>query len=571
MIPEANSRTVAYFSMEIALHPGMPTYSGGLGVLAGDSLRAAADLGLPMVAVSLLHRKGYFSQQLDVGGRQTESAAPWSPIALLDELQQRISVTIQARPVRVRLWRFRVMGISGRHVPVYLLDTDLPENGEDRVLTDELYGGDARYRLCQEALLGMGGIAALDALGYRGIDVYHMNEGHSALLVLALLEREMGGRPLEQASDADVEAVRRRCVFTVHTPVEAGHDRFPVELVEQVLGGPSAAFLARKEFTTDGVFNMTHLAVSFSRFTNAVSVRHREVTRQMLPGRRIACITNGVNAATWVSPPFQRLFDRHIPVWRADNTYLRNAMRLPLEEVQEAHAEAKTGLMAALQQRTGCSLDPDAFTVGFARRMTAYKRAGLLFSDPDRLRQIARRAGALQVVLAGKSHPKDDEGKAIIRRLFSAAEALRPVIPVIFVEDYDMAVAGHLVAGADLWLNNPLKPLEASGTSGMKAALNGVPSLSVLDGWWLEGHVEGVTGWSIGDDSLLTGDEADDVSELYDKLERVILPLYYRQPVSYAEVGRAAIALNGSHFNAQRMMWQYARNAYASPGEGTAP
>ncbi len=557
------SPAIAYFSMEIGIDPVMPTYSGGLGVLAGDSLRAAADIGLPVAAVSLVHRMGYFHQKLDARGRQTDESTFWHPEDLLEELPVRASVTIDGRAVGIRIWQYRVVGVTGHVVPIYFLDTALSENDpRDQELTDHLYGGDERYRLCQEALLGIGGIAALRALGHADIRVYHMNEGHSALLTLALLREQTAGRGPDSVTEQDIEAVRGKCVFTIHTPVPAGHDRFPLDMVYQVLGAECTDLLEKLPYGEGGALDLTCLALQASRSTNAVSTRHTQVSRAMFPGHRVVTVSNGVDAGMWTSESFARIYDEHFPQWRRDTQRLRSAATIELPEVQQAHAEAKAGLCDEVAHRTGVRLDPAVFTIGFARRATGYKRADLLFWDMDRLRRIVSRAGRLQVLYAGKAHPRDEAGKALIERVYAAAEALKDCMTVMYLEDYDIPLAKYLVAGVDLWLNTPQKPLEASGTSGMKAALNGVPSLSVVDGWWVTGLVEGVTGWAIGDDSLEPGGPEKEAASLYDKLEYAILPMFYKRPASYARVMRSAIALNASFFNAQRMMYQYLQTVY---------
>ncbi len=566
----SDPRTIAYFSMEIALDPAMPTYSGGLGVLAGDSLRAAADLGIPMVAVTLLHHKGYFRQRLDAQGHQSESPALWHPEEFLERLDERVTVSIAGRAVHVGAWRYTVRGTAGHTVPVYLLDTRLPENtAGDQALTDELYGGDSQYRLCQEMVLGIGGVAMLRALGYAEIRTYHMNEGHSGLLTLALLEEQLNGRAPGSVTPADIEWVRQRCVFTVHTPVAAGHDTFPGSLVTGLLGPERLPLLEQAPAQTDGVFNLTAFAMFFCRSINGVSLRHGQVSHEMFPQYNIGAVTNGVHADTWISPWLGRLFDARIPAWRRDRRYLRYAVRIPIAEIREAHAQAKLALLTEVERRTGVQMDPAALTIGFARRATGYKRADLLFTDIARLKRIARRVGPLQAVFAGKAHPQDSSGKSIIEHVFGAAKALSGVMKVVYLEDYDMAVARLLCAGVDLWLNNPQQPLEASGTSGMKAAMNGVPSLSVLDGWWVEGHIEGVTGWAIGGEE--PAPEPAEAQSLYDKLEYVIMPLFYRQPAAYGAVMRYAIAINGDFFSAERMMAQYLRNVYEPPSQGVMP
>lgn len=555
--------TVAYFSMEVGVEPSMPTYSGGLGVLAGDTLRAAADLGLPMVGMTLLYRKGYFRQQLDAFGNQSESPCSWTPGKYLEPMTPRISISIEDRRVTVRAWRFLIHGVNGQTIPVYFLDTDLEENSpSDRSLTDSLYGGDDRTRLAQETLLGFGGIAMLRALGLEEAGSYHMNEGHSALLTIALLEARIAGRGLLSVTDEDREAIRQKCVFTTHTPVPAGHDQFPQDLVVRILGRERAEAIEANGCCPGGVLNMTNLALSFSRYINGVAMRHGEISREMFPHYPVDSITNGVHAFTWASTPFRALFDRYIPDWRHDNLYLRHAVSIPLDDIRQAHGQAKGELFAEVERRTSVRLDPKVLTIGFARRATAYKRPDLLFIDIERLKEIIRRHGPLQVIYGGKSHPNDGPGKDLIRKIFEVGASLRETMPVLYLEEYDMTLAKQLCAGVDLWLNTPLKPQEASGTSGMKAVMNGVPSFSVLDGWWIEGHIEGVTGWSIGNHWSQPDHPSDEANSLYEKLEKIIVPLFYGRPEEYDRIMRSTIAINGSFFNAQRMIYQYLRNAY---------
>jgi starch phosphorylase len=547
---------IAYFSMEIGLENDIPTYSGGLGILAGDTLRAAADLDLPLVAVSLVHRQGYFRQKLQ-DGKQVEEPAPWNPEERLQAVESRVTVELEGQPVQIRAWRYAVRGLNGR-IPVYLLDTDVPENPDDyRGITNQLYGGDRRMRLLQEAVLGLGGVALLSACGHES-STYHMNEGHSALLGLALIEANARGSVPET-----LKLVRQHCVFTTHTPVPAGHDQFTMDMVRSVLGEARAQLLLEIGCGQDGNLNMTDLALRVSRYVNGVAMRHRDVSREMFPNYMINSITNGVHAATWTSPEFSELFDRYIPEWRAETFNLRYAVAIEYQEVKAAHDAAKQKLLDAVAQRSGRQLSADIFTIGFARRATPYKRADMLFANPERLRQLAGASGGLQILFAGKAHPHDEGGKHIIERIHDAAEEVAANVDVVYLENYDMDLAALLVAGVDLWLNTPQKPQEASGTSGMKAALNGVPSLSVLDGWWIEGHVEGVTGWSIGTHWQEESDPAAEAAMLYDKLEQVILPLYYQKPDEWAQVMTRTIALNGSFFTAQRMVLQYALRAYA--------
>jgi glycogen phosphorylase len=548
--------------MEIALDPNMPTYSGGLGMLAGDTLRSAADLGAPLVAVTLVYRNGYFRQHLDPSGSQSEQAQQWEPERVLKAVDGRVSVEIEQRQVWIRAWQYDVKGIDGDIVCVYLLDTNLSDNSEwDRHLTDSLYGGDERYRLAQEIILGLGGLQLLQKLGHNAIQAYHMNEGHSALLALGLLERRLDQSFAGRVKQLDIDGIRRMCIFTTHTPVPAGHDQFPKPLVRQLLGEERVALLQETQALHDDSLNMTYLALRFSGYVNGVAMRHGEVSRGMFPNYDISAITNGVHALTWTSAAFCELFDHYISGWRTDNNYLRYAISIPLMDIREAHAKSKEELFTEIRHRTGAALDPKMFTIGFARRASTYKRADLLFHDLDRLKRIARDVGPIQLVYAGKAHPRDEGGKKIIRRVFEGAAALSDVIRTVYVENYDMHWGRLITSGVDVWLNTPMRPQEASGTSGMKAALNGVPSFSVIDGWWAEGWIEGITGWAIGNTDIVE-DTASEISTLYDKLERQILPMFYGTPNRYTEVMRSAIALNGSFFNTQRMVQQYLANAY---------
>ncbi len=571
--PSKSRTPVAYFSMEIAIEPEMNTYSGGLGVLAGDTLRAAADLSIPLVAVTLAHRRGYFRQLLGTDGVQTELEQPWPVDAYTSEEAPRVVVEIDGRAVHVRALCHSIHGVTGHIVPVYLLDTDLEENTpQDRMLTDRLYGGDNDHRLRQEIVLGLGGARMLLALGLEPA-VYHMNEGHAALLTVALVGRALAGRTFAQASETEFARVREQCVFTTHTPVPAGHDRFSMEQARRILGAETVGMLERAGGCHDGLLNMTYVALRFSRFVNGVAMQHGIVSQQMFPDYQVDAITNGVHAATWASEPFLKVFDQHVPRWRRDNVTLRYAIDIPEGKIIEAHRDSKQLLIDAVLDRTGETLSPDVFTIGFARRAATYKRMDLLFADPDRLIALARKFGGLQILYAGKAHPADEPGKAKIKRVIELAHELSSgLLKIVYLENYEWKLGKLLTGGVDLWLNTPKRPYEASGTSGMKAALNGVPSLSILDGWWIEGWIEGVTGWAIEDRET----EEEETESLYYQLEEVILPLFHKQPELWRRVMRSAIALNGSFFNTQRMVEQYALNAYfpqpleAEPAEALA-
>lgn len=548
---EEEPAQIAYFSMEVGIDPNMPTYAGGLGVLAGDMLRSSADLEIPAVGVTLVSSNDYFEQMLDEAGRQTERRVRWNPATVAVLGPQRVTVRIEGRDVRLAAWRYDVKGASGRRVPLYLLDADLPENAPaDRDLTSYLYGGDVRYRLAQEIILGIGGLRMLRALGYSRLRRFHMNEGHSALLPLELLRERYSG----DGTKWDFDSIRQMCVFTTHTPVAAGHDQFPYNLVDRLLEPVVPRDLLQVLGGRERL-NMTLLALNFSHWVNGVAKRHGVVSHEMFPGYAIHSITNGVHSRSWTCESFRKLFDRHIPGWADDPASLRSAVSIPREEAWAAHAEAKRQLVEVVNRWGHAPFREDAFTIGFARRATGYKRMDLVFSDIDRLAAIAQEKGPLQLVFAGKAHPQDESGKAAIRAVFERAEALRGRVAVAFLKNYDLELSRILTAGADLWLNTPLPPLEASGTSGMKAAHNGVPSLSVLDGWWVEGAMEGVTGWSIEPGKNEAG-------QLYDKLGRTIVPMFFRHRHHWIDVMRQTIAFNASFFNSHRMVQQYAAQAF---------
>ncbi|MBW6451446.1 MAG: alpha-glucan family phosphorylase [DPANN group archaeon] len=550
-------RKIAYFSMEIGLDEKIPTYSGGLGILAGDSIKSCADLNVPLVAITLLYRKGYFLQKLNEQGIQTEEPVIWEPEKQLNKLNKKIYVTIEGREVAVTAWKYKVTGVNKFQVPVIFLDTDLEENAEnDRHITDYLYGGDHKYRLCQEIILGIGGIRILDKLGYSNIKKYHMNEGHSSLLILELLRKKR----VKHTGNKLREAVRNKCVFTTHTPVPAGHDTFSEDLVRSVVG-EIIPFDEMKPLFHDGALNLTYLALDYSKHINGVAKKHGEISRQMFPGYMIDSITNGVHSATWTSKHFKELYDRFIPGWQKDPFTLRYALNIPKQKIWETHENAKKDLIDFVNQKTNVGMDPDVFTIVFARRSATYKRADLLFTDIKKLIDISKNVGAFQIIYAGKAHPNDQPGKDIIKNIFLKVTDLKDSIKVVYIENYNMETAKILVAGGDLWLNTPLRPLEASGTSGMKACHNGVPSLSVLDGWWLEGHVENVTGWSIGCRNPKENTNHEDSDDMYKKLENIIFK-YYNDSKEWRNIMKHAIAFNASFFNTHRMVEQYVLNAY---------
>ncbi len=556
---------IAYFTMEIGLRDDMCTYSGGLGVLAGDTVRSAADLNLPFVAVTLISRKGYFNQEIDENGHQVELPATWEPSMHMTTMSERISVTLEGKTVYIQAWVYFVESLRGGNVPVIFLDTDLPENSEeDRNITDHLYGGDEAYRMKQEAVLGIGGVRMLKKLGFQ-IKKYHMNEGHAAFLTLELLHEYK--RDIESVWDEshiwDTDKVKEFCVFTTHTPVEAGHDKFPYELYNRILGDYFPESVLKRLAGEENV-NMTLLALNLSKYVNGVAKKHGEVSQVMFPGYQINAITNGVHSFTWTSESMKRLYDKYLPGWANEPEIFVRVGIIPDEELWNAHMEAKKKLIDYVNGIFNAGMDYETLTMGFARRATAYKRADLLFYDIERLERIA--SGRLQIVYAGKAHPKDNEGKLLIEKIYSAIQRLSGKVKIVFLKNYNMEIALKLVSGVDVWLNTPLRPLEASGTSGMKAAHNGVLNFSVLDGWWIEGHIEGYTGWSIGPvpDEARADHEINriDAEDLYNKLENLIIPTYYNDRKTWIRMMQNAIGKNAYYFNTHRMMRRYVTEAY---------
>lgn len=556
---EKKERKIAYFSMEIGVDPHIPTYSGGLGILAGDTIRSCADLKVPTVAVTLLYTHGYFFQKLDGQGNQQELPVQWNPKDFLKPLSNKVSVQIEKRTVIIQAWQLNIFGITGYPVPIIFLNTNLEENSEyDRGLSNFLYGGDQRYRLAQEIVLGIGGVRMLHNLGYTEIKKYHMNEGHASLLTLELLQEQK----TKKESLWDFDTVRNLCVFTTHTPVPAGHDQFPYDLVGRVLG-EFVPFDILKMLAGEERLNMTLLALNLSKYINGVAKSHGDVSKSMFPGYPIDSITNGVHSNTWACDCFKNLYDKYMPGWKNDPFSLRYALSIPEEEIWQTHTEAKRKLIDYVNEETNAGLHYDTFTIGFARRATLYKRTDLVFSDINRLIHIANTSGKIQFIFAGKAHPQDRPGKEMIKRIFSSIDQLRDQIKILYLENYDIGLGKLLTSGVDLWLNTPLRPNEASGTSGMKAAHNGVPSFSVLDGWWIEGHIEGVTGWSIGPETVDIGyDSKKDAEELYRKLETIIVPMFYQNRRKWLNIMQHSIAINASFFNTHRMIQQYVLNSY---------
>ncbi len=560
---------IAYFSMEVGISHTIPTYSGGLGILAGDVLKSYADMKIPVVGMTLLNEKGYFSQSLDSEGNQVEKPVEWEPHEHMVPVQNKVAVTIEGRKVLVGAWRKMVHGLAGNQLPVYFLDTNVEGNSEyDRTLTSYLYGGDRAYRLAQEIVLGIGGVRMLDSLGYHNIRKYHMNEGHASLLAVELLKRTYRDAGTPEKS-YDLDAVKEKCVFTSHTPVAAGHDKFDLELFTRLTDSYVPKILL-DHAVQDNQVNMTLLGLEVSKHINGVAKSHGTVARAMFPEYLIDTITNGVHLPSWVSPAFRELFNSELAGWELDPFSLRNALYIPREKLWAAHEKSKQELIDAVNANTDIGFHPARFTIGYGRRFTEYKRPDLLLCDIERLIEVSRRVGDIQVIFAGKAHPADYRGKELIKEVFQTCKSVNArntPLKMVFLPGYDMQLAKKMVAGCDVWLNTPQRPFEASGTSGMKAAVNGVPHFSTLDGWWLEGHIENVTGWCIGEhphdakggqDTNVAADAAD----LYGKLEATIIPAFYGNRQKWMDIMRHCIAINASFFNTCRMAQQYIANAY---------
>lgn len=538
---------VAYFSLEIALDNSLPTYAGGLGVLAGDTLRSAADIDFPMVGITLLNRRGYLRQVIDTNGNQQDFPEKKYAFSKLKKLAARTFVMIGQEKVKIQAWQYLIKGEKGT-ARVILLDTDLLGNSKPaRRLTDRLYASDKAYRLKQEIILGRGGVRILSALGYKKIRKYHVNEGHGSLAMLELYLAAKVKTPAQKLAE-----IRSRCSFTVHTPLLGAQDIFQKEFfLDQVSDWPKSL---EKVFRDDKI-NMTEFGLFTCGYVNAVSKIHRDVSREMFNKKNIAGITNGVNSGYWTSNEMSRLFDKYCSGWRSKARLIANIKKAAPDEIVLAHRSAKKRLIKHVAKKTGHKLQEDVFTIGFARRFTPYKRATLIFSNLKRLEMISRQFGGLQIIFAGKAHPADSKGQELIREIFEIGKKLSGRIEIVILPGYDLNQAKLLVSGTDLWLNTPQPPLEASGTSGMKAAHNGVPQLSSNDGWWPEGYIAGQTGW------VLNEDEAGD-HNLYELLEEEILPMYYGNPLAWSRLMRSTISKNAPIFNTERMLREYIKYSF---------
>ncbi|NTV30948.1 alpha-glucan family phosphorylase [candidate division WWE3 bacterium] len=560
---KSSQNLIAYFSMEIGIDPQILTYSGGLGILAGDTLRSFADLSVPAVGITLISEYGYLNQHISSQNQQDDSFERWQIERYLDSLAQEVIIRADNSDIYLKLWRYTVTGLSGHQVPIIFLDANHPQNKpEHRKLTQRLYPSNPSFRILQEIILGIGGVKALSVLGFQP-SVYHLNEGHPAFLTLELLKQAK----LRNEPDP-IKYVRNHCVFTTHTPVESGHDKFEAEFVKTKLDEFDLLSEVPNAIDQEDQLNMTLLALAMSERINGVAKKHAEVSRMMFPNFMINSVTNGVHHGFWTTPSFHMLYTEYLPGWNEDPFSLRGALKIPRELIKEAHNENKHRLFEHIYKTQNVSYDPSVFTIGYARRITKYKRPDLIFYDLNRLIQIAQKY-PIQLVFAGKAHHEDTVGKSLINEILNLIPKIKPQIRLVFLPNYDINQAKLIIPGVDIWLNTPKRPLEASGTSGMKASLNGVPNLSVLDGWWLEGAIEGITGWSVGPyphDHEKISDldciDSDDSEDLYRKLEQIILPMYYERNDEYNSVRRYGISLIGSHFNSHRMVQEYILKSY---------
>jgi starch phosphorylase len=599
-IKDPNCLPIAYFSAEYGLQHSLPFYAGGLGFLAGDHIKECSDLGVPMVAVGFMYPEGYLRQKIRMDGWQEDidevlnrDAAPIERVMNDKGEQLIVKVPFVDPPIYVAIWKVDV----GR-IPLYLMDTDIDMNDPwNRRITAHLYIGDIEQRLRQEIVLGIGGIAMLNTLGIKH-SALHLNEGHPAFALLERVrERVEEGMNFKDA----VEQVRATTIFTTHTPVPAGHDVFPFHLMDKYFSHCYPFLgLSRDDFLQLGIhpnepaagFNMTALALRMSSYNNGVSKKHGEVTRRMWqplwPDRKeeevpISHITNGIHVPTWIEPKIELLFNKYLgPNWLEDhdNPVIWELIDdIPNTELWQMHYWLKIKLINFIREQarkrwienrvnpvnvitSGILLDPMTLTIGFARRFASYKRADLIFKDPERLKKLLNnRWKPLQIIFAGKAHPADDEGKRLLQSIYKFAQDTDLGGRIAFVENYDEQLAQYMVHGVDLWLNNPLPPMEACGTSGMKASLNGVPHLSILDGWWIEGF-KGNNGWAFEGN----GDERD-AGSIYDLLEKEIIPLYYTlddsgTPAGWVKIMKQAIKSTGASFSSRRMVKEYALKFY---------
>ncbi|HSW87531.1 MAG TPA: alpha-glucan family phosphorylase [Candidatus Saccharimonadales bacterium] len=559
-----NKIQVAYFSMEIMLRTHIPTYAGGLGILAGDLLRSCADMQIPAVGVTLVYNGKAFNQVFNPDGSQSYIETDWRKNDQFIRLPEQITLSIDGEEILINCWRYDIVGYSEFIVPVYLLDTDHYKNDPwKRKITEDLYGGDGATRICQEIVLGIGGVKMLRTLGYNDIDIFHMNEGHSTFAPLGLL-------PEMNYQDAEV---KKHCVFTTHTPIPEGHDTFSYDMAWKYAGNYLPWHI--KQLAGEDKLDMTVLGLSMSKYSFGVSKKHGEITQKMFPNFNTHAITNGVLHRTWTGSTMQDLYNEYLPGWIEDPTILNLAPeKIPDDKLWVAHQECKKLLVNFINKHlTSITseeernhpdydelFDVETLTISLARRPVPYKRPLLIYHDLERLVRLS--AGRIQIIQSGKAHPGDENSKEIIRKILEISKKLKGVVRIVYLENYSPTISRLLVSGTDIWLNTPLRPLEASGTSGMKAAMNGGINFSVLDGWWIEGYeMCPKAGFSIG--PLSENNDEKDAEDMYDKLENQIIPLYYENRPEWIKRMKYAITL-GAYFNTNRCIKEYKEKAWSA-------
>lgn len=554
---------IAYFVMECGLDSRVPTYSGGLGILAGDTLQSFADLDVPAVGITLLWKNGFTSQKLSPDGLQFDDTQEWDIEKYMHPVGTKVTIPIEDKDVTVGAYKYTVESTTGNNeIDTYFLTTDVPENDEEtRKICERLYMGKGSSRLKQEIVLGIGGYEFLKAMNYKPF-LYHINESHSAFLIAGLM------KDLQ-----DLNRVKSRVVFTTHTPVPAAFDRFEMKTVKSIIGRYVGEDLIcriyREKLNDNDDLNLSWLAMKNAKNVVAVSRKHKYVSEAIFQGHSIKYVTNGVHHVKWASPHHKLLYSKYINGWEEDPNLLRIASDIPDNEFAQAHTLAKESLIEMINSETNASFLPGDFTIAMSKRVTHYKRNNLILLNPDKLIEIAESKGNIQIIFAGKAHPYDNDGKNIIKSIHNTANYMASKtnkVKITFLENFNIFKANMIVSGVDLWLNNPTRPLEASGTSGMKASLNGVPNFSVLDGWWMEGCMEGINGWGIGPrvawQDLSYSIDTQDLNDIYGKLEYNILDLYYKRYSEYLKIMKMAVATVAPHFNTHRMVSEYVTDLY---------
>ncbi|MDA8273119.1 MAG: alpha-glucan family phosphorylase [Deltaproteobacteria bacterium] len=554
---------IAYFVMECAVDSRIPTYSGGLGILAGDTLQSFADLEVPAVCITLLWKNGFTDQKLSNDGTQLDSIQKWDVERYMQPTNIKIKMPLGDKDITITAYKYTIESTKGdNEIEAYFLTPDVPENDhETRKICDRLYVEGGLTRLKQEIILGIGGYEMLKALNYRPF-LYHINESHSAFLIASLM-KDMN----------DLNRVKSRVVFTTHTPIPAAFDRFEMKDVAGMLGRycdkQVLYYIYQEKLGDNDELNLSWLAIKNAKNVAAVSRKHKFVSEQIFEGYRLKYVTNGIHHIKWASPHHKMLYAKYIKGWEEDPNLLRDVACIPDNEFAQAHIISKEALVEMVNSESDVSFIPEDFTIAMAKRITHYKRNNLILSNPNKLIEIAEKKGNIQIIFAGKAHPADSDGLAMIKSIHNASQYIASKtkkIKIAFLENYNIHKAGIILAGVDLWLNNPVRPLEASGTSGMKASLNGVPNFSVLDGWWLEACMEGINGWGIGPKPAWTdlsySDDVQDSNDIYGKLEFNILDLYYKNFSDYLKIMKMAVSTIAPHFNTHRMVSEYVTDLY---------